>query len=127
MNRLERYLKDHYFDDGKNVITIDPKPTLSKIVKDGLQAIDDAVLGVIARHEAEIESLKKPKIDYEKFYHDHINQAVENQRRAYEALGCQQAALQAQTYGPGMAGLQGIGQVGAIAYGSAWDCARDYC
>ena len=35
MNRLDRYIKDHYFQGENNIIVIEPKPTLSKIVKDG--------------------------------------------------------------------------------------------
>jgi len=114
MNRLDRYLKDHYFNYGKNVITVEPKPTLSKIVKDGLQAMDDAVMGVITRHEAEIEALKKPKIDYEKLYKEQVAQQAEAQRRHFNAAA------------QGQAGLQGLGQAGAAAYGSVWDFARGY-
>jgi len=106
MNKLERYLKDHYFDDGKDVITIEPKPTLSKIVKDGLQAIDNAVAGVIAKHEAEIEAEKKPKIDYKKFYDDHMSQAARNKIEAVRYA--QMSGLQGTGGLAGQAALQGF-------------------
>lgn len=91
MKELEQYLKDHYFQGENNIIVIEPKPTLSKIVKDGLQAIDDAVARVIARHEKEIEA-EKPKVrhDLRYDYRELGSAYVDSMRfsQAYQMAGC---------------------------------------
>jgi len=53
MCEIDQFLNDHRFEINNGIVTI--KPTLDKIVRDGMKAISNAVVEVIERHEKAIE------------------------------------------------------------------------
>jgi len=61
MSRLAGYLK-YNPNDIEDAVIIYPDKTLSEIVRDGLEAIDNAVRAVIARHEKEIAMAEAAKM-----------------------------------------------------------------
>jgi len=53
MCEVTQFIKDHRFEINNGLVSI--SPTLDKIVRDGMKAIDNAVVEVIERHEKAIE------------------------------------------------------------------------
>lgn len=110
MSRLAGYLK-YKPSEIEEAVIIYPDKTLSEIVRDGLEAIDNAVKAVIAKHEKEMamaEAAKMQEAKLKAMERDSIlRYSDDGMRRAATAAAQSQWGMR-QAYG-GLGALQGQG------------------